>query len=293
MARRVGYYFRETASGLQRNGLIALAAVATVFISLFLFGGAQLIGRQINLVVAAQTEKVEIAIYLNDDISPSDRTRLQTQLQDMPQVASLRYESKAEAYARFKDLYKNSPELVKNVSRTALPASFRVKLKDPQSQIGTIRAQVEGAPGVETVIDQRQILDRLFAVSRVLKYGAYLAAIVMLVSAIALIGNTVRMAVFARRKEIGIMRLVGATNWFIRVPFLVEGMVAGLVGALLAIALLFVLQTVFFQSIHQNISFMPLVGRSDVIVLIPWLVGAGVIVAFLASYVAMRRFLEV
>jgi cell division transport system permease protein len=101
------------------------------------------------------------------------------------------------------------------------------------------------------------------------------------------------MAVFARRKEIGIMRLVGATNWFIRVPFLVEGMVAGLIGALLAIALLFTLQTVFFQSIHQNIAFLPLVGRSDVIAQIPWLVGAGVAVAFVASYVAMRRFLEV
>lgn len=293
MARRGSYYFRETLSGLQRNGLIALAAVATVFISLFLFGGAQLIGRQINLVVEAQTEKVEIAVYLNDDISTGDRTRLQNQLQDMPQVSSLHYESKADAYKRFKDLFKNQQDLVKNVSPNALPASFRVKLTDPESQIGSIRAQVEGAPGVEVVVDQRDVLNRLFAISRVLRIGAWLAAIVMLVSAVALIGNTVRMAVFARRKEIGIMRLVGATNWFIRVPFLVEGMVAGLFGAMLAIVLLFTLQTVFFKSIHQTIPFLPLVGRSDVIALVPWLVAAGVAVAFVASYVAMRRFLEV
>src|SRR5205823_2068450 len=121
-------------------GLIALAAVATVFISLFLFGGAQLIGRQINLVVAAQTEKVEIAVYLTDDISPTDRTRLQDQLQSMPQVARLRYESKEDAFRRFKDLFSNQQDLVKNVSPNALPASFRVKLKDPQSQIDSIRA---------------------------------------------------------------------------------------------------------------------------------------------------------
>jgi cell division transport system permease protein len=293
MARRFSYYFRETTSGLQRNGLVAFAAVATVFISLFLFGGAQLIGRQINLVVEAQTEKVEIAVYLTDDISTSDRTRLQSQLEDMPAVADLRYESQQEAYTRFKDLFKNEQDLVKNVAPNALPASFRVKLKDPESQIGTIQAQLQGAPGVEAIVDQRQVLDRLFAISKVLKYGAYLAAIVMLVAAVALIGNTVRMAVFARRKEIGIMRLVGATNWFIRVPFLVEGMVAGLIGAVLAIVVLMVLQRVFFQSIHHEIAFLPLVGRSDVVALIPALVVVGVAVAFVASYAAMRRFLEV
>ncbi|MFL5798763.1 MAG: permease-like cell division protein FtsX [Actinomycetota bacterium] len=293
MARRFSYYFRETTSGLQRNGLVAFAAVATVFISLFLFGGAQLIGRQINLVVEQQTEKVEIAVYLTDDISPSDRTRLQSQLQNMPEVAKLRYESKPDAYTRFKELFKNEPDLVKNVAPDALPASFRVKLKNPESQIGTIQALLQGAPGVEAVVDQRQVLDRLFAISKVLKFGAYLAAIVMLVAAVALIGNTVRMAVFARRKEIGIMRLVGATNWFIRVPFLVEGMVAGLIGAALAIVLLLILQRWFFQSIHHDIAFLPLVGRSDVIALVPVLVIVGVAVAFVASFVAMRRFLEV
>jgi cell division transport system permease protein len=203
MARRASYYFRETLSGLQRNGLVAFAAVATVFISLFLFGGAQLISRQINLVVEAQTEKVEIAVYLNDDISTGDRTRLQTQLEDMPEVASLHYESKQVAYGRFKDLFKNQEDLVKNVSPNALPASFRVKLVDPESQIGTIRAQVEGAPGVEAVVDQRDVLNRLFAISRVLRIGAYLASLVMLVAAIALIGNTVRMAVFARPQYTG------------------------------------------------------------------------------------------
>ena len=293
MARKTSYYFRETVSGLQRNGLITFAAVATVFISLFLFGGAQLIGRQIGLAVDAQTEKVEIAIYLRDDISQADLDHLREQLDGMPEVENLRYESKDDAWNRFLELFKNQPDLIKNVRKDALPASFRVKLVDPDTQIATIQAQVGQAPGVELVQDQRDLLNKLFAISRVLKVGAYLASIVMLVAAIALIGNTVRMAVFARRKEIGIMRLVGATNWFIRVPFLVEGVVAGLLGAGLAIGLLFGLQKWFFASIHQTILFLPLVGTSDVYALIPWLLGAGIAVAFLASYLAMRRFLEV
>jgi cell division transport system permease protein len=293
MARRTSYYFRETVSGIQRNGLVTFAAIATVFISLFLFGGAQLIGRQIGLAVDAQTEKVQIAIYLNDDISPTDLTALRTQLTKMPQVESFYYESKDAAWNRFQKLFANQPDLIDNTRKDALPASFRVKLVDPNTQLDSIQAQVGNMPGVETVQDQRDLLNKLFAISGVLKAGAYIASIVMLVAAIALIGNTVRMAVFARRKEIGIMRLVGATNWFIRVPFLVEGIVAGLLGAGLAIAFLFILQHVFFASIHQTIIFLPLVGTADVYRLIPWIVGAGVLVAFLASYMAMRRFLEV
>ncbi len=293
MARRTSYYFRETVTGIQRNGLVTFAAIATVFISLFLFGGAQLIGRQIGLAVDAQTEKVQIAIYLNDDISQTDLDALRTQLTKMPQVESFYYESKDAAWHRFLVLFKNQPDLINNTRKDALPASFRVKLVDPNTQLDSIQAQVGNMPGVETVQDQRDLLNKLFAISGVLKAGAYIASIVMLVAAIALIGNTVRMAVFARRKEIGIMRLVGATNWFIRVPFLVEGIVAGLLGAALAIAFLFILQHVFFASIHQTILFLPLVASADVYRLIPWIVGAGVLVAFLASYMAMRRFLEV
>ena len=293
MARRTSYYFRETVSGLQRNGLITFAAVATVFISLFLFGGAQLIGRQIGLAIDQQTEKVEIAVYLLDDISQADLDNLRQRLANMPEVERFRYESKEEAWERFKELFSNQPELVNNTRKDALPASFRVKLVDPDTQLPSIAAQIGQAPGVEVVQDQRELLDKLFAISKVLKYGAYIASVVMFVAAIALIGNTVRMAVFARRKEIGIMRLVGATNWFIRVPFLVEGVVAGLIGAGLAIGVLFILQHWFFASIHQSIGFLPLVGVSDVTALVPWIIFAGVAVALLASYLAMRRFLEV
>jgi len=292
MARRVDYYFRETISGLRRNGLVALAAVSTMFISLFLLGGAQLIGRQIALVIDQQTERVEVAVYLTDNISQADSDRILNKLQGMPEVSYVRYESKQQAYKRFRELFANQPDLVNNVSPDALPASFRVKLKDP-SQFAVIDAQIRGQPGVETVIDQRAVLNRLFSVSRILKLGAYIATAVMLVSSIALIANTVRMAVFARRKEIGIMRLVGATNMFIRIPFLIEGLVEGLVGAILAISALAVLRRVFFNSIHETIAFLPVVQTQDLFAVIPLLLGVAVLVALAASGLAMRRFLEV
>jgi cell division transport system permease protein len=292
MARRLDYYFRETLTGLRRNGLVAFAAVSTMFISLFLLGSAQLIGRQIGLVIDQQTERVEVAVYLNDNISQADFNRLLDKLKAMPDVQSVRYESKQEAYARFQALFSNQPDLINNVSANALPASFRVKLKDP-SRYAVIAAQLEGQPGIDTVVDERAVLKQLFAVSNVLRLGAYIATAVMLVSAIALIANTVRMAVFARRKEIGIMRLVGATNWFIRIPFLIEGLVEGLFGAALAIAALAILRRVFFNSIHQTIAFLPIVATHDLIALIPLLLVVAVVVALMASALAMRRFLEV
>jgi cell division transport system permease protein len=294
MARRADYYFRETATGLRRNGLVAFAAVATVFISLFLFGGAQLIGKQIGLVVDQQTQRVEVAVFLRDGLSTEQNDRLLRRLQDMPEVAAVDYESKQEACDRFRELFKNQPDLVNNVRCSALPASFRVKLVDPE-KFEVVKAQMEGQPGVEVIRDHRDLLKRLFAVANVLKTGAYLASAVMLISAIALIANTVRMAVFARRKEIGVMRLVGATNWFIRVPFLIEALVEGLLGAILALIALTFLKNSFFNGFQSNdtLNWLPIVSNGDLLSLVPIIVVAGVAVSVFASWLAMRRFLEV
>ena len=292
MSRRIDYYFKETVQGLRRNGLMAFAAISTVFISLFLFGGALLIGRQVNLVVDATTGKVEVAVYLQDSISQADRDRLFNLIQDMPVVSDVTYESKEDAYKHFLQIFRNQSALTQNVSRDALPASFRVKLADPQ-KFESVAAQLQGQPGIERIVDQRSILKRLFAVSNVLRWGAYIASVVILISAAGLIGNTVRMAVFARRKEIGIMKLVGATNWFIRIPFLIEGMVEGLLGAGAAILGLFILKRVFVDPLHNQIGFMPLIQGGDLMFTIPILLLMGVAVAILASLVAMRRFLEV
>jgi cell division transport system permease protein len=292
MARRLSYYFNETANGLRRNGLMVFAAVSTVFISLFLFGGAYLITREVNLVVDFTTEKVEVAVYLNDTISSADRDLLFKRIQGMDEVSRVTYESKQHAYERFKKIFANQPALTENVSPDALPASFRVKLNDP-SKFAAVSAQLQGQPGIERIVDQRSLLKRVFAVSNILRAGALVAALVVLLSAAGLIGNTVRMAVFSRRREIGVMRLVGATNWFIRIPFIIEALIQSLIGAGAAIVTLIIFRRVFLNSIHNSIAFLPVIPVSDLYVMIPILLGIGVIVAMLASFIAMRRFLEV
>lgn len=292
MALRFDYFFRETFQGLKRNGLVAFAAVSTAFIALFLLGGALLVSREVGLLIQQTEANVEVSVFLRDDISPTQQQRLNALLNEMPEVASVRYESKAQAYARFKDIFSNQQDLVDNVTEDALPASFRVKLNNPE-QFEVVSARLAGEAGIDNIVDQRNILKRLFAVTRVFRVGVLAVAIVMLVSSAALIGNTVRLAVFNRRKEIGIMRLVGATNWHIRLPFLIEGVIEGLIGAGAAILGLFVMKVLFIDPLRGNVGFLPLVGTEDVIYAVPWLLGIGVLVAAIASLFAMRRFLEV
>jgi cell division transport system permease protein len=227
---------------------------------------------------------------------------LRETLMALPIVATVDYENKQEAYERFQDLFANSRELVDNVDPEALPASLRVKLSEPErfQEVAAVLGCEPGrggyvcaAPGVETLVDQREFLDRLFAVTRVFRVGVLLVAIVMLVSAAVLIANTVRMGLFARRKEIGIMKLVGATNWRIRIPFLIEGLFESLIGAVAAILVLFALKVAFINPLNNSVQFVPWIVNRDVLAIVPWLLFAGVLVAIVAGLVGMRRFLDV
>ena len=292
MALKVDYFFKETFQGLRRNGLVAFAAVSTAFIALFLLGGALLVGKEVNLLIAKTEANVEVSVFLQDTISSTQQQHLGDLLNNMPEVASVHYESKAEAYRRFKHLFANQPQLVQSVGPDALPASFRVKLKDPE-KFQVVAARLTSQPGIDKIVDQRDVLKRLFAITRVFRVGVFAVALIMLIASAALIMNTVRMAVFARRKEIGIMRLVGATNWFIRAPFIIEGVIEGLLGSVAAIVGLLIMKVAFIDPLRGQVGFLPLIGMSEIRSTAPWLLLGGVIVAGVASLVAMRRFLEV
>jgi cell division transport system permease protein len=284
--------FRETTSGLRRNGLVAFAAISTTFIALLLFGLALLISRQVNLMIEATTGNVEVAVYLSDPVNPDTVESLTNKLTELPVVANVDYETKEEACARFKKLFANQQALVNNVDCDALPASLRVKLDDPE-RYEQVAAVLEGQPGIDRIVDQSRFLDRLFSVTRVFRVGVLLVSFVMLISAAVLIANTVRMGLFARRKEIGIMKLVGATNWRIRLPFLIEGLVESLIGATAAILFLFGMKVAFINPLYDTVEFVPWVTNTDVVALIPALLIAGALVAVFASLVGMRRFLDV
>lgn len=292
MAHRYGYFFRETVTALRRNALVAFAAISTMFISLFLLGGSLLVTKQVRLLAGEWASKVEVSVFLREDASPEQIEALNVKIAELPEVDTHVFESKEQAYERFKELFKDSPTLVNNVDAESMPQSFRVKLVDPE-QFAVIRARLVGEPAIDEIRDEQRVLKRLFAVTGVLRTGVQSIAGIMLIAAAGLIGNTVRMAVFARRKEIAIMKLVGATNWFIRVPFLIEGVVEGLIGAGMAVLGIFVMKVLFIDPLRGSLAFTPWVGTGEIISTIPIVVGAGILIAAVASLLAMRRFLEV
>jgi cell division transport system permease protein len=300
---RIEFYFRETAAGIRRNGIMAFAAISTAFIALFLFGLALLIAREINLVIEQVTGNVEVAVYLSDPIKPEIVTGLQQRLQDLPAVNAVTYEDKQQACERAQKLFESNPAIIENVSCDVYPASLRITLADT-SQYAQITAALScetdatgkvacAEPGVLEVRDYRDILDRLSAITRVLRNGVLFIAIIMLASATVLIANTLRMGMFARRKEIGIMRLVGATNWRIRVPFMIEGLVEALVGAGLAIVTLFLGKVFLVDQLRTQILWFPLIRNSDVLAIAPLILIAAAGVAVVAGTIGIRRFLDV
>lgn len=302
---RLDYYFRETALGLRRNGIVAFAAMSTAFIALFLFGLALLIARQFNLVIEAWTGNVQVAVYLNDPARPETVERIQTKLQQLDAVGTIEYWDKVKTCEAFDKLFEGQQVFQEGVDcDKAIPTSLRINLVDP-AQFDTITAslgceadgssqQIQCAePGVRDVSDYRDLLDRLTAITRVLSIGVLSIAVIMLASAIALVANTLRMGMFARRKEIGIMRLVGATNWRIRVPFLIEGLVEALIGAVAALAALFVIKVFFIDQLRDRLQFFPLIRNADVLAVAPWILIAAAAVAVIAGTIGMRRFLDV
>jgi cell division transport system permease protein len=301
---RLDYYFRETATGLRRNPVVAFAAVVTAFIALFLFGLALLITREFNLVIEAWTGNVQVAVYLNDPAKPDTVVHIQDKLTGLAAVDSVEFWDKTKTCTQFEQLFANQPTFTENVDcEKVIPTSLRVKLSDPalydqvtaalacepndQNQIVCAEA------GVKNVADYRQVLNRLNAITSVLKIVLGALAVVMLIFAIVLVANTLRMGMFARRREIGVMRLVGATNWRIRVPFLIEGLVEALAGAGLAILSLFLVKVWGIDSLRGDIAFVPLVKNSDLLVIVPWILIAATFVAIIAGTFGMRRFLDV
>lgn len=297
MAIKIDYALQESATNIRRNMFITVAAILVVGVSLFLGGSALLLQHATTRASNLWTQQVEVAVFLTSDISPDERTQLQNDLLAMHEVARVNLESKAQAYDRFKRLFANQPDIVNNTSPDALPESFRVKLKDPRT-FGVIRDRLDGRPGVYQIRDERQTVKELFNATETARKMSFWNAIIVFVAATVLIATTIRMAIFSRRKEIGIMKLVGATNWFVRIPFMFEGVVQGLIGGVVAVGILLLppVRSLLSGSgpqfaFSQNIRFQ--VTTLDVLVYGSFMIAGGMVIGVLGSLFGLRRFLDV
>ena len=292
---KIGYFLSETVTNLKRNLLMTIAAISTVAISLLLLGGVQILGMVVNNMTGTLEAKVEVSIFLRDDATQGEIQSLEREIAQMNEVDNVTFVSKQDAYEEFKQTYESRPEFYESLPEDALPASLRVDLTDANFA-ETVSARVEGAPGVDDVRFGGEIIKRLLQVNTLLRTITLVMSVILMIAAAALIANTIRLAIYARREEIGIMKLVGATNWFIRIPFMLEGVIAALAGALISGAVVLSGNALLFSRMGEALPFLETVfsfSSGEILSVLLVLAGVGALVGLIGSGMALRRFLEV
>ncbi len=295
---------RETWSGLRRNLAMTIAVIVTVAVSLTLFGAGLMTSSEVNLIKGRWYDKVEISVFLCTEYSSggrcvqgegttdAQRATIEETLKANPEVQEVFYESKQEAFEEFQRVFANSPLLS---TRTAeqMQDSFRIKLKNPENYQG-VSAEAAGLPGVQQVQDMHQVLDSLFSALGAVQWATIAMSAFLLLAAALQISNTIRLSAFSRRREIGIMRLVGASNLYILLPFLLESLVAGIIGILIASAMLAVgYYVIIVQNAQASITALPWIGWGDVFGAILIMAIVGIALAVVPTLIATRKYVQV
>lgn len=298
---RARFLLSEVRIGLRRNLTMTFAVVITVAISLSLLGIGLLSNAQVGAMKDYWYNKIEVSVYLCGSLSESpscsgivtsdQRTQIMLDLEALPVVDTVYFESQAEAFKHFQDRFKNSA-IAQNVTVDQLPESFRVKLKDP-TQYQVVVSAFSGRPGVDVVQDQRAILEKFFNLLGVLRNGALLVGLASVLTAALLISNTLRIAAFNRRRETGVMRLVGASSLSIQLPFLMEGVISAIIGWAIATGLLAALKSVIDSKVAPLLTFTKFFGWGEVWVASGYLLATGLVVSIFASALTLRRYLKV
>jgi cell division transport system permease protein len=297
MSMKLDYATRETASNLRRNLLLTTASMLTVAVSLSMVGVALLLRYGVDNATQRWKNGVEFEIFLNTDVTPEQQSHIERELVANRDVAKggVRFVSQAEQYKLFRQYFADQPEYLQNVTAGNLPSSYRVKpIVRDVDVIRDMGKRFESEPGVKQVEFAADTVDTVLRVSRWLQVAMFVVAGVLLFAAILLIFNTIRMGIFARRREIEVMKLVGATNWFIRVPFMLEGLVQGVVGAGVSFGMVVLLRNITQDPISRiNLfsGFQIHGGQVSSTGLLLMTIGAGI--GAVGAGVAVTRFLDV
>jgi cell division transport system permease protein len=301
---RLQFILSETLSGLRRNLSMVISVVLVALATVTLVGLSWLAQRQVDASKDYWYDKVEVSIFLcgsvssvascsDGEVTQAQKDQIQQQLDSLkPLVQKIYFESKDQAFARFTEQFKGSA-IVKGVTADQMPESYRVKLDNPK-KFDVIASSFNGAPGVELVQDQRELLKPLFNIITYLTYGALLFAGIMVILYLLINTTMIRLSAYTRRRETGIMRLVGASNFTIQMPFILETVLATFVGGVLAIGLLWSFVHFFVEGVLSHATRVTnFIGVSAVLTTAPWLLLGGVVLAAAVSAVTLRFYLRV
>jgi cell division transport system permease protein len=301
------YVFSETGNGLKRNVSMTIALVVTIFVSLTLVGMGLLLNAQAQKAEKYWGSKLEITAYMcnqnsrsphctSGEVTDPQKSAIQQVLDTHPEVASYKLETKEEAFETWKRVFvskdKTEQEIFSTVTPEDMRESYRITLKDPNKYRGVESALV-GMDGVDSVRDLRDVLDPIYFVIKWMKWGAIVIASFLLAAAVLQVGNTIRLAAFARRKEIGIMRLVGASNLYISLPFLMETLVAAIIGAVLASGAIGLVMWFVYAKLRDNSHIVEWVAWADAVQAVALIAVVGVLITLVPTLVMTRKYLKV
>jgi cell division transport system permease protein len=299
---RAQFVFQEVWIGLRRNLTMTIALVVVVAISLSLLGTGLLFVKQVNQTRSFWQGRVQLSIYLctksssspqctkNGPVTATELTSIHQTLVGLPQVASVTYVSQSAAYSQFKSEF---PSMVSSVTADEIPNSFEVRLKNTQADTTIVTESVDGQPGVDQIVDNAAILDKFYNLLTGARNAVVVIALILVVAAVLLVANTIRLSAFNRRRETSIMRLVGASNFYVQLPFLVEGVIAGLIGWLVASGLLVAVKSLWLDTLQQYFPFNVQLTSTDLIQVIILAMILGVLLTGATSFLTLRRYLRV
>ena len=294
------YFSRETIDSLRKNIILAVAAIAVVAVSLGILGMVVMGWDMFSNMIKNTERKVgEVDVFLKDGITEVDRTTLEGYIRNIPEVdpQQVIYKSKEQALEEFKQRFANNPELWSYITENPLPASFTVMAKDPKD-VGVVVTQITNGNPVPAAIDEikaaSSAIEKLENVFSKFRTIGSVAVGGLILIAILLVSVTIQVAIFARRREVGIMKLVGATNWFIRWPFILEGVLEGIIGSIIAIFVVGMFKVYILDRLSTALPFLRMDTSSGLLyILFIAIVAGGIIIGSLGSVFALRRYLEV
>ncbi|MEV4706608.1 permease-like cell division protein FtsX [Actinoplanes sp. NPDC049316] len=290
---RFKYVLNEVLVGLWRNVTMTIAMIITMSVSLTMLGASVLMYMQVDQMKNYYYGEIEVSIFLREDVTEAQRSAINQAIDQSPLVQQKTYESREDAWKKFQVLWADSPDFVKSVGPDSLPESFRVKLKDPE-QYQAFADQIKTQQGIQDIVDQRELLEKVFKIFNAIQVMALVVAAFMALAALMLVGNTIQVAAYSKRREVAVMKLVGASNWFIQAPFVLEAVVAGLIGAILGFVFIFVSKVVLLDGRLQALTnVLTPIPDGNVWLMLPLLAAVGAGVSAITAWITLRFYLKV
>lgn len=292
--RTMRYYTSEAFKSFKRNSFMSFASIATVALSLFILGIFMILVANLDYFADNLENQVQISIYLKDDLSTNQVMKVGRELKELPDIKQIEFTNKDKAMERLKERMKDQPGILDALEgKNPLPSSYEITFTNSEA-VRKAAAIVSKYPEVESAHYGQEIVEKLFQITQIIRWGGIALIVFLTLATLFIISNTIRLTVFARRREIGIMKYVGATNWFIRWPFLLEGLFLGFIGGLIADLALFQFYGFIIVAIHDSLAFLPMVSMypfmyetGGILLIISMIIGA------IGSTISLKRYMKV